>query len=295
MGLYTILRNSQLEIQLAEDYQDNGWSLVNGNAIHSSLNEGSIRNTVIKTDPEQIYKVVFTVSDLNGGSLIIYIGGTPITITDNGTYVREVEAIDDTGLVVWSDANVTLSPVSIYMGSEEYNTMLFSPKGVLDTYASFTSDYMIKMLGSFYSFKNGELWRHNKNEVRNSFYGQSHKSIVKFILNPEPKIVKNLSNIKMNGNRAWDLLEVFVEPYEGKPNGQKSRITKNRFENLQGDFHAAFLKDMSDPRFQNQLQALFEGADLQGKIVTITMEIEGETEMRLVNIDFTYTHSNYTF
>lgn len=295
MARYTILKNSQLEIELAEDYQDNGWSLVNGNAVHDSLNEGSIRNSIVKTEVGEVYKIVFTVSGLSNGTVILYLGGTPVEITQNGTYVREVEAIDTSGLVIWSDADVTISPVNIYLGSEEYTTMLFSPKGVLDTYVSFTSDFMIKMLGSFYTFKNGELWRHNENNIRNSFYGEVSKSIVTFILNPEPKVVKNLSNIKLNGNRSWDLLDVFVEPYEGKPNGQKSRISKNRFENLQGDFHASFLKDMSDPRFQNQLQALFEGADLQGKIIKITMEVEGGQEMRLVNIDFTYTHSNYTY
>lgn len=297
MGRYTILRNSQLEIQLASDYQDNGWSLVDGNAVHDGLNTGYLRNFVFKTEPGEFYKISFTISGLQpGGRVRVYIGGVEFEITENGSYRREAVAIDNTGLVLWSDSDVIVSPMMVYLGEADYNTILYNPNAqVFDSYISFTSDYMIKLLGSFYSFKNGELWKHNDNEIRNSFYGVVNKSIIKFVFNPEPSKVKNLYNVKVNGNRAWDLMNIFVLPHEGKPNGQRSRLSKNRFESLQGDFHASFLKDMSDPRFQNQLQALFEGADLQGKLVEVTMEIDGGEEMKLVNIDFTYSESNYTY
>lgn len=294
MGRYTILRNSQLEIQLASDYQDNGWSLSGGNAVHDGLNEGFLRNTLFKTDIGDLYKVTFTVSGISG-LLKVIVGGVELDITENGTYTREIIALDESGLVLWSADDVIVSPFSIYKGVEGYNTILLSPKGRFDSYISFTSDYMIKLLGSYYTFNNGHLWKHNSNDTRNSFYGEVQDSVIKFVFNPEPKIVKNLETIKINGNRAWDLVDIFVTEYDGKPNGQKSRLKKNRFESLQGDFHASFLKDMSDPRFQSELQALFEGADLQGKIVEVEMTIKGGSEMRLVNVDFTYTHSNYTY
>src|SRR5690606_27948311 len=127
--------------------------------------------------------------------------------------------------------------------------------GILDSYISFEPDFMTNLLGSLYSFKNGVVWKHNENSRRNSFYGVDHDSVITFIFNPEPKLIKNLHNIKINGNRCWDLIDIKVESHQGKPNGQKSRLKKNRFENLQGDFHASFLKDMSDPRFQSEMQA----------------------------------------
>lgn len=295
MARYTVLKNSQLEVQLAEDYQDNGWSLSGGNAVHDGLNEGWINNTVVVTEIGEMYRVNFTVSGMSGGTLIVSIGGVEFDITDNGNYTREAVAIDESGLRMWSGSNLVVSPVSVRKGAEPYNTILLSPKGRFDSYASFTSDYMVKLLGSYYTFKNGELWKHNDNEVRNSFYGVVYPSVIKFVFNPEPKVVKNMGTMKLNGNRSWDLVDVLVTPYDGKPNGQRSRLSKNRFESLQGDFHASFLKDMSDPRFQNELQALFNGADLQGKTVEVTMTVDGGEEIRLVSVDFTYTHSNYTY
>lgn len=295
MAYYTILKNSSLEVQLTSDYQDSGWTLVGGNAVHSNYNSGWIRNIVFRTQIAETYRLTFTVSGITTGSVKINIGGNEFTITTNGVYFREVVALDTSGFSIWSDDNVVISPVSIYKGEVEYNTLLYNPRGLFDSYISFTCDHMVSLLGSYYTFKNGALWLHNSNDIRNSFYGEIKNSILKFIFNPENTVVKNLKGIKIDGNRCWDLVEVRVQPREGKPRGQYSRLKKNRFNNLQGDFSAAFLKDMSDPRFQNELQALFEGADLQGKIAEITMEIGGDQEMRLVCVDFTYTNSNYTY
>ena len=203
MGRYTILKNSSIDVQLISDYQDNGWSFVGGNAVHDGINEGSLRNKVVKTDVGETYKSVFTVSGLSGGTLIVYIGGVQFDITANGSYVREATAIDNTGIVLWSDADVIVSPVALYRGEEGYNTLLFNPQGVFDSYISFTSDYMVRLLGSYYTFKNGELWKHNENEIRNSFYGETHKSILKFIFNPEPRIIKNLQTMKINGSKQY--------------------------------------------------------------------------------------------
>lgn len=295
MGQYTISKNTSIDVQLESDYQDSGWTRSGGNAVHSSLNEGYFENFVFSTEIGQEYKITFTVSGMTTGLLRVIVGGVSFDITENGIHERTFTAIDTSGIRLWSDADVIVSPILVNRGEYGYNTFVFNPEGNFDTYISFTCDTMVKLLGSYYTFKNGELWKHNENEIRNSFYGEVHKSIVTFVLNPEPKVVKNLVNMKINGNRAWDLVDVFVLPYDGKPNGQKSRLTKNRFESLQGDFHATFLKDMSDPRFTDQVQALFEGADLQGKLVEITMEVGGGEEMRLVSIDFVYNNSNYTY
>lgn len=294
MGVYTISKNSSLDVDLSADYQDNGWSFVNGNAVHSSVNEGSIRIPIISTIPGETYNVGFTVSGLNG-SVIITLGGESEEITENGEYTLSMTAQDTSGLYVFSDSDVVVGPVKITRDEIPYSTMYYNPKGLLDSYMSFTTEGMVNLLGGFYSFKNGQLWKHNENATVNSFHGVTYESIITFLINVEPKIVKNLGTMKINGNRRWDMVEVFVKPYDGKPRGQKSRLANNVFESLQGDFHAAFLKDMSDPRFNNEIQALFEGADLQGKIIEVTMRVQGGEEIRLVTADFTYSNSNYTY
>jgi len=53
---------------------------------------------------------------------------------------------------------------------------------------------------------------------------------------------------------------------------------------------------MTDPRFNDVVQALFSGAPLQGKLLEVTLTNNSVSEMRLVSIDvsslpqmFTYT------
>jgi hypothetical protein len=65
------------------------------------------------------------------------------------------------------------------------------------------------------------------------------------------------------------------------PNGTKSRLTKNNFIQEDGKYWADILKDMGDPRFSNPTQALFEGREVQGSYLTITMENEETKEMKL--------------
>lgn len=296
MGSYTILRNTKLEIDLNVDYQDGGWSLVNGSAVHEQCNEGWFISSTTSAKAGIKYSLIFTTSGMSeGSSVIVRFGGVNTVIYTNGEHKVVIESISEQGLRVFSKFDVILSPVVISEGDISYRTLLYNPKGIFDSFISFDSDFMHNMFGSFYSFKNGSLWKHNSNPVKNSFYGNVEKSVIKFVLNPEPRIIKNLSHVKINGNRMWDVMDIFVYPYDGKPRGQKSRLKKNRFESLQGDFHAVFLKDMSDPRFTDKIQALFEGADLQGKIIEVTMEVGGFEDLRLVSLDFTYSNSNYTY
>ena len=73
----------------------------------------------------------------------------------------------------------------------------FGGQGGWPSFYSFFPDFMIGMNSFFYSFKGGNLWRHNTNPLRNTYYGSFTASSIRSVFNPEPtlsiKLFKTLS------------------------------------------------------------------------------------------------------
>jgi hypothetical protein len=97
-------------------------------------------------------------------------------------------------------------------------TLTYSP-GVegWPSFYSYHPDFMIGMNQFFYTFKGGNLYRHNVNESRNTFYGAFTASMVKGIINQSPIEKKVFKTIALESNAAWaatlntDLESGFIE------------------------------------------------------------------------------------
>lgn len=72
------------------------------------------------------------------------------------------------------------------------------------SFYSFVPEMMIGMNSYLYSFKGGDLYRHNTNETRNNFYGSQFTSTIKAVVNDEPQTTKTFNTISLQGNSAWD-------------------------------------------------------------------------------------------
>ena len=297
MGRYATLKNTPIDIYLPSDYLDNGWSISLGIANHDSCNEGSIKSNGISTVAGEGYKLTYTVTNYKSGLVYAVFGGVQgNSITANGTYSQTVVALDSSGLSFWSDGNLSISNVILSSGQESGITLAFDQRNLqFSTYYSFVPELMNKFLDSLYTFKNGELWEHDVNETRNSFYGEAYPSIITFYVNSNPTVVKSFSSIRVNSNKPWAITDIEIRPREGKSKGQRSRIKKGNFKNLQGQWFADFLRDMSDPRFDTELKALLNGAELQGEVAKITMEINETSEVRLLSVDTLTSPQQYTY
>ena len=76
------------------------------------------------------------------------------------------------------------------------------------SFYSFIPDYMIGMNNYFYTFKGGELYRHNVNSTRNHFYGQQYNSKMVSVFNDMPlenKLFKtiNLESSFSGASHSW--------------------------------------------------------------------------------------------
>jgi hypothetical protein len=62
---------------------------------------------------------------------------------------------------------------------------------------------MIGMNNYFYTFKGGNLYRHNVNPIRNNFYGKSYGSTIKSVFNDVPLENKLFKTLNLEGDDAW--------------------------------------------------------------------------------------------
>lgn len=72
------------------------------------------------------------------------------------------------------------------------------------SFFSYIPENIIGMNSYLYSFKGGNLYRHNTNERRNNFYGVDYASKITTVFNAEQGVVKNFNTIALNSDDTWD-------------------------------------------------------------------------------------------
>ena len=83
-------------------------------------------------------------------------------------------------------------------------TLTYSPsaEGWVSFY-SYNPDLMIGMNNYFYTFKRGNLYRHNTNAQRNTFYGAYTPSTVTSVFNDSPLVNKLFKTLNIEGDDTW--------------------------------------------------------------------------------------------
>jgi len=71
------------------------------------------------------------------------------------------------------------------------------------SYHSFEPEWMVTMNNFLYTFKNGNLYKHNTNATRNSYYGILYPSKITTVFNNEPSQTKQFKTIATNSTTAW--------------------------------------------------------------------------------------------
>lgn len=69
---------------------------------------------------------------------------------------------------------------------------------------SYLPDWMIGMNSSFYTWKNGDIYKHNSNSARNKFYGTAYNSTLTTVFNAEPASMKMFKTLSIDSTHAWD-------------------------------------------------------------------------------------------
>jgi len=99
------------------------------------------------------------------------------------------------------------------------NTLSYSDgvKGWPSFY-SFEPEYMTGMNSYFYSFKGGNLYRHNTNETRNTYYGVFYPSSITGVFNIEPMTIKLFKTMSFESDAAWECTNLITDLGTGSMN-----------------------------------------------------------------------------
>jgi hypothetical protein len=113
------------------------------------------------------------------------------------------------------------------------------------SFFSYVPEKMIGMNSYFYTFKNGNLWRHNTNDLRNNFYGIPYTSKVVGVFNIEPTSVKNFNTFSTDNDTPWDC--TFYTDLS------KGTIDKSQFVEKEGGYFAYIrgASNSNDPKLRS--------------------------------------------
>ena len=135
--------------------------------------------------------------------------------------------ISDAGMSDYFKDNLKLN--SILLGSydgnkNEYNLTLTSSNITASfdekvkgwtSFKSFVPEQTITMSNDYYTFNNGEAWKHHtevdgsgNNIPRNNFYGNQFNSSVEVLLNDQPSIIKSYKTLTYEGSQSKVVKEI---------------------------------------------------------------------------------------
>ena len=170
----------------------------------------------ISKNPESFadygYRVYF--SDKNRGTVLRLSqdGLTPISNYGMSNYFKTKFAKADTVLGSYDEDK------DIYNITLDNSTISFTEKvNGWTSFKSFLPESGVSVNGVYYTFKNGDIWKHNVNDIRNNFYSTQYDSSVKFIFNDQPDIIKSFNTLNYEGTQSRE--------YETKA-GEEDQIIK---------------------------------------------------------------------
>ena len=145
-------------------------------------------------------------------------GAVTSVVFNAGTSQTEVAAqgggwgVNNNDIISFSTTSVVCelistiaSSVSLRFETTPFKTLSFD-ESVLGWTSFFTyrPTFMTGLNSSFYSFREGDVWVHNKGNYGN-YYGIASDSNVTVVLNAQPSVVKNFKTINYEGGLNWEL------------------------------------------------------------------------------------------
>jgi len=103
---------------------------------------------------------------------------------------------------------------------------------------SYIPDWMTGLNNTFYTWKNGSLYKHDVNATRNRFYGVNYPSTITTIFNQDPLEVKMFKTMAIESNEPWDVdLETDLNT---------GMIDSSYFENKEGTWFSYIRRDSNE-------------------------------------------------
>jgi hypothetical protein len=87
------------------------------------------------------------------------------------------------------------------------------------TRCSFIQENGLSLNNKFYTFKDGNMWVHYSNDLRNNFYGVQYNSTIKLLINDAPSSIKSFTALNYEGSQAVQYT-YDIDPNDGETDSQ---------------------------------------------------------------------------
>jgi hypothetical protein len=205
---------------------------------------------------------------------------TPNPRTDSGNIISFNQSDLPTLVGQLTNEEEELEAINIIITCYNNETLAFS-ENILkwSTFYGYEPDYIIENGVDIISFKNGNLYTHNTNDIYNNFYGEQQDSRIEVISKENPRAIKFYKNIEEESTTPWDMIE-------GKNQvGQSTNLIKEDFETIESHHYAAFWKDINTPNIDNPL---IEGEDMRSYTMSLLLRNDSVTLEKLFSIGIRY-------
>ena len=153
------------------------------------------------------------------------------------------------------------------------------------TYYSYSPDFMVSNGVGLLRFKDGQLYKCNSNPNYNNFLGFQHNSSIRFVSNVEPSKIKVFDFLTQDSTDVWEMTEA-TNQY-----GQITNLVAEDFEDVEGVYKAALLRDENTP---NVTLPLIEGDVMRSHSLDITLQNDNVSFVKLFSVGVGVTLSELT-
>ena len=138
------------------------------------------------------------------------------------------------------------------------------------TFYSFHPEMYASLHNRFFSFRLGDLYRHNVNETRNNFYGVQSSSTATLVSRGNPSDIKVYNAMSLEGDSAWGAVVSNSTQSTGA-----SSMTAASFEEREGMYYRQITKDATSNSTTNTSHKVVLGqvASVSGSTVVFTSKI----------------------
>ena len=145
-----------------------------------------------------------------------------------------------------------------------------------EDFLAYQPEMMLAIGTLLISFKNGDLYTHDST-VYNNFYGVQYESYVDMVFNMQSAAKKQPINITEVGSGVWDCPTIETSTISYGAVKQQSELKTVDFDNFEGEFKAALLRD------SNSIKGLLDGDTLKGEYIKIRFRAANTTNLVSLN------------
>ena len=128
-----------------------------------------------------------------------------------------------------------------------------------ESFISLFPEMMVTLGTTLCSFRDGVLWTHDNEPHYNNFFGDQYDRTITPVFNKNVIDKKSFMTMEQRASQVWDCPAITTSI------GQTSNLIVDDFEELEGNYNAAFLGAI------NSEGGMIEGDSLKGNTVTVKL------------------------